>query len=122
MPPKKSKLQEECENKHVEEVCEDLNCDEKECNMRHPNPCNFGPRCKFNRRKECMYMHDISVPSDVKVEALNKKFDKLEKHVNKLEADLESKDEEIQNLKDKYQKLLIRLLNWRRMHKLMDWS
>ena len=54
--------------------------------MRHPNPCNFGPRCKFNKRKECLYMHDTSVSSDGTIDALKDKFDKLEKHMKILDS------------------------------------
>ena len=47
------KLKEECKDKHFEEVCDNFDCDEDNCEKRHPNPCNFGPRCRFNERKEC---------------------------------------------------------------------
>ena len=33
----------ECENKHSYKVCDDLDCNEDQCEKRHPNPCKFGP-------------------------------------------------------------------------------
>ena len=46
------KLKEACENIHSDKVCDNLDCNEDECEDRHPNPFKFGPRCQFNKRKE----------------------------------------------------------------------
>ena len=120
MPPKKKKIsdkckfnnrgyckkKEECENKHSDEVCEDLNCDEVNCNKRHPNPCKFGPRCQFDRKNECMYLHVTFASDDGKINALSQKFtsqiEKLENNLLKMEKDLELKNSEIKNVQKKY--------------------
>ena len=76
------RLKDECENKHTNKVCNDLDCDEDECDMRHPNPCKFGPRCKFNKKQECMYLHVTSASNEHVVE----KFDKMEKKIKEIET------------------------------------
>ena len=96
------KNKEACENLHNDKVCDDLDCDEKNCDKRHPNPCRFGPRCQFKKRKECLYLHVTLVPNDGAIEALNLKFTNTFK---KLEQDLEQKDLEIESLKGKMKNL-----------------
>ena len=80
---------EACENLHNDKVCDDLDCDEKNCDKRHPNPCRFGPRCQFNRRKECLYLHVTLVSNDDAIEALNQKFTNI---FRQMEKDFEQKD------------------------------
>ena len=92
------KLKDQCENLHDDKVCEDLDCNESDCDKRHPNPCKFGPRCQFKRRKECLYLHVTLVPNDDATEALNQKFTKLFKQ---LEREIEKRDSEINLLKGK---------------------
>ena len=89
MPPKKSKVKktakknsvekchhnnrgyckakEDCDKKHSDDTCEDPECIEDHCEKRHPYLCTFGIRCKFNKTKEYMYMHDTLASDDVKV-------------------------------------------------------
>ena len=43
------KYAEKCNKHHPDKVCSDPNCFDDNCDSRHPNPCKFGPRCKFNR-------------------------------------------------------------------------
>ena len=77
----------ECFNKHPNNVCEDEDCFGENCEKRHPNPCKFGIRCKFNRKKLCSYLHATFVPNDGKIDALvnefNKKFEVLENELKK---------------------------------------
>ena len=98
-------LKEACVNKHSDKVCDDLDCSEIECEKRHPNPCKFGPRCKFNRKNECMYLHVTLAFNDEKFEALkqnyNKQFEKQENHMKEILIDLKQKDLAIQLLKEK---------------------
>ena len=96
------KNKEACENLHNDKVCDDLDCDEKNCDKRHPNPCRFGPRCQFKKRKECLYLHVTLVPNDDAIEALNLKFTNTFKQ---LEKDSEQKDSEIKSLKGKMKNL-----------------
>ena len=98
------KLKQECKDKHFEEVCDNFDCDEDNCEKRHPNPCNFGPRCRFNKRKECMYMHE-NASSDGKLDALSKTFNNLENLVKKMEVDLGKKDSEIEHLNNRLSKI-----------------
>lgn len=99
------KSKEECENRHTDKVCEDLDCIENNCDKRHPNPCKYGSRCGFKKKNECMYLHDTSALSDWEITALNQrfknKFEKLENYVKKVVTDLEKKDSEIEHLKEK---------------------
>ena len=49
---------ENCFKKHITEVCEDKNCDVKNCNFRHPKTCTFFEQftyCKFG--DYCLYEH-----------------------------------------------------------------
>ena len=66
------KFLEKCRNKHVQDVCENKNCEVTTCLKRHPRPCKFFQfyhRCKFN---PCSYMHedtmDMSKVKEVKSE------------------------------------------------------
>ena len=92
------KNKEDCENLHNDKVCDDLDCDENKCEKRHPNPCRFGPRCQFKKRKQCLYLHVTLAPNDAAIEALNQKFTNTFKQ---LERDLERKDSEIKMLQGK---------------------
>ena len=93
-------FQETCRNKHPKEVCDDENCDEL-CNKRHPNPCKFGYRCKFFKKKICLFSHVIVTQAfdDSKskelIKKLTKKVDNLDKKVEDLQTNLKKKDEEM---------------------------
>ena len=92
------KRKESCENQHSEEVCNDLDCNEDGCNKRHPTPCKFSPRCQFNRRQECFYLHVTLTSDDGKIEALNQ----LNNNMVKMQKDIEKKDSEIKLLTTKF--------------------
>ena len=71
------KYGEECSKIHPDKVCKEPNCFSDKCDKRHPNPCKFGLRCKFNRRNVCLYSHDVTTASDdEKFKAFENKFDK----------------------------------------------
>ena len=59
-----------------------LDCDEDGCKKRHPNPCKFGPRCQFNKRKECLYMHVTLASDDGKIQTLSQSFNKQIEKLN----------------------------------------
>ena len=129
MPPKKSKdasknntstkckfnnrgyckLKEQCDKKHSDIVCEDLDCTEEKCEKRHPNPCKFGPRCQFNKKNECLYLHVTLASDDQQIEALkahfNSKFTKLDNSLTKIQKELEAKNSEINLLNIKHKDL-----------------
>ena len=66
------KFGESCRNRHVDDICETLNCDIFSCDKRHPKVCRFLGRlgrCKF--LEYCKYDKTI-----VKVEMEMKKKEK----------------------------------------------
>ena len=73
---------------------------------KHPNPCKFGFRCKFNKFKKCLFAHDA--PDDEKLEALAKTFNnihgKLETQMKMMQNELLEKNAKIQFLESKYEK------------------
>ena len=125
------KFGEECFKIHPDKVCEDQHCFSGKSNKRHPNPCKFGPRCKFNRKKIYLYSHVISVSDDGKCNILEKKFNKkfamlenkttevinnfeksihdkftlFEKQISNLRKDLETKNAQISALEIKMEEL-----------------
>ena len=96
------KKKDACENIHSDKVCEDINCNEETCQLRHPNPCKFGIRCKFQKKNECMYMHVTFAPDVKKIEALNLKFTsqfgKLESSLKMMQKYVEERELIISNL------------------------
>ena len=70
----------DCDERHHDKVCEDPPCDEQSCEKRHPNPCNFGFRCKFKKKTICLYSHVTFVGEhDNKTEDLKKRLCIVEK-------------------------------------------
>ena len=69
------KSKDECENKHSEDICEDIECSEEQCEKRHPYECKFGIRCRFRKNSECMYLHVTPASDDGKFQALKKQFE-----------------------------------------------
>ena len=122
MPPKKSqnknssskcnfnnrgycKSKNDCKDKHSDDICNNLECNEENCEKRHPYECKFGIRCKYNKKNECMYLHVTLASDDNKLEALKAQFDKklgnLELNVKKMEKELFEKNQLIITLKEK---------------------
>ena len=49
-----------CRNLHIEENCENLQCDVSQCQKRHPRACKYFTnfkRCKFGNY--CKFRHDL---------------------------------------------------------------
>ena len=103
------KAKEECENVHSDKVCEDQDCPENNCDKRHPNPCKYGLRCTFNKKRECMYLHVTTAMHDGKIEVIDRKFEHkfetLENYVKKIETDIGTRDLEIEHLKGELNRL-----------------
>ena len=99
------KAKDDCANEHSDKVCEDPDCLEDNCKYRHPNPCKYGFRCRFNKKEECMYLHEDSITNVVEIKALKTKFETLENIMKKMATDLETKDLEIELLKGNQIKL-----------------
>ena len=53
------KHSDKCFNFHPEKdkICEDSNCLNVDCDLRHPNPCKFGARCIFRKKNECLLLY-----------------------------------------------------------------
>ena len=66
----------ECSKVHPEKVCDDPDCFDDSCEKRHPNPCKYGNRCRFNMRNICMYSHVTFASVDGNLNALENKFNK----------------------------------------------
>ena len=101
-------FRDKCRNKHPKEVCDDENC-ENVCDKRHPNPCKFGHRCTFLKKKICLYSHVTFASDDGKIKEVNKKLNKkienLDKKMEGLQSNLNEKDLEISELKQKFKDL-----------------
>ena len=94
----------------LEQVCNDVNCDESQCMLRHPNPCFWGIRCTFNKRGECLYSHVTFASCDdntIKAHKtdFNDQLGKMENQVKLLQIDLEKKDSKIILLEGKCKSL-----------------
>ena len=99
------KFQNNCEKKHNDEVCKNIDCDEDKCEMRHPNPCKFGFRCRFNKKDKCLFSHDTSALDDIKLETLQRSFEDqfngLETQITQMQKELKKQDSEIKRWKGK---------------------
>ena len=84
-----------CRNKHPDRVCNDRNCTEDQCYKRRPNPCKFGMRCKFNKKKVCSF---AIRERDDKVTEIQEVF---EKRIKDLNDNVEGKWKKIQELENK---------------------
>ena len=92
------KERDNCEKTHLTEVCVQEECDARKCDKRHPRPCKYFQQngyCKF--KFNCKYGHKQSgflTDQNVRIEALEKKNDKLSKLIedqNKVIRELKSK-------------------------------
>ena len=57
-----------CHKIHLEEICESEECNQSQCNKRHPPLCKFfcvSSRCKF--RDSCAYIHKNPVLEELQV-------------------------------------------------------
>ena len=59
-------------------------CFEDNCENRHPYPCKFGSRCKFNKKKICLYSRDNPANQ------IDKRCEEVEKIVNVLQKENEN--------------------------------
>ena len=82
-----------CRNKHVATICENIQCDVRNCLLRHPRDCKYFRaynRCKFD--SYCMFKHVSNKTSDARSRFedndLEKKIENLEEEVKKLKSAL----------------------------------
>ena len=64
------KFKAECRKQHFQNICDNQNCD-KNCMNRHPKACKDKEKCKFLKKNNCAYNHDVHAEenSDVQGEA-----------------------------------------------------
>ena len=98
------KFGEKCKNKHNDKVCNDKDCINDNCDFRHPNPCKYGPRCKFYLKKVCLYSH-VKLPCEEnrsKIKELEKKILAFEKVIDHSNVGLaEQVDKKLESLENK---------------------
>ena len=71
----------ECRKRHFENVCEIKDCDKK-CLNRHPKPCKYKKRCKFNAKSVCAFSHvNDTLEHDKLGSDVLEKMDSIQKHV-----------------------------------------
>ena len=70
---------EACQDYHPDKVCPDQNYFDEKCKLRHPNPCRFGQRCIFNKKKICSFSH-VTIVSDDRFEEMERRLINLEKN------------------------------------------
>ena len=83
------KYQQQCRSLHVMETCENKECSDSSCTLRHPRICNFflfRGFCKFGDK--CAYLHE-------------NKFTVLDSKIVKLEMEIKKVTEAIENLNKK---------------------
>ena len=85
-------------------VCNDKDCINETCDFHHPNPCKYGPRCKFYQKKVCLYSHER-----LQCEENSNKLEELEKKILAIEKNKTSKKESNQDILEKMEKKLVEL-------------
>ena len=120
---------EDCEYQHPDKVCSKSNCFNEKCHDRHPNPCWWGPRCKFYNKNICLFSHEVTNSVDEKrvgdlekiVATLQKEYKvqndtfgdvlkKMEKKFETLEDKIEMQRKALQD-KEKFIKTLEKKIN-----------
>ena len=95
------KFRQYCRNRHVETVCEQLNCDLDVCENRHPIRCkyyeNFG-RCKFS---PCSFLHVKQDHFSLYLEKINV----LENSMKENNLEIETLKSTVKNLKESLDKV-----------------
>ena len=87
-----------CTRVHLKEVCQDRECDYRNCNKRHSRPCRIfrmNSFCKFGT--SCRYSHRL--PKEV--EEQNKKIESIEKANSMLSKQVEDQNDTIKELKSR---------------------
>ena len=99
-----------CRRNHVSEMCEEIECDSKECPYRHPKQCKFYSQYgRYKFEDYCFYKHLREVSKEaVMIETLKKENKDLEERIKALEEVCNKKDREIKEKKLEIRKLIIR--------------
>ena len=115
------RYKEMCRKQHINEKCENISCERKECMLRHPKICKFvreygfckfGEWCKFTHIEKENAIDEHTKENEIilkKLADIDKNLKELQQHekeiiekrifdekINKLETIIAEKDEEIQ--------------------------
>ena len=91
------KFTDRCRFQHVEEICGNLSCEIKRCNLRHPKVCKFFRdynRCKFG--EWCCFKH---ITNNTEIDAIS--TETIRKEIEALQKIINDKDEVINQLSEK---------------------
>ena len=69
---------------HIQEVCENENCEPKNCKQRHPKDCKFAEICTFNHKIEGRKSDAEEIPE----KEVDKKVSKLENTIRSMESEI----------------------------------
>ena len=104
------KFAEKCRFMHIDESCENPNCETKKCNLRHPRICSFFrdyKRCKFGEWCSFEHREDPVEKLIVKNQETIERVDEIEtllKEKLNLESKLVEYDKKLEELELKLQK------------------
>ena len=95
------KFLERCRRYHEDKLCENSECEIRECQQRHPKIWkyfrNFG-FCKFS--EWCKFSHKVSIETE---KTNNQK--KMEEKIKTMEMDIQKKNEKIEKLENEIQNI-----------------
>ena len=97
------KFGEKCRFLHVNELCVNKNCDQRQCSYRHPRECLYFKKygqCKFG--EYCQYEHKkVNNEKEIKkeVEKIKTKCEYIEVEMNALKAEIDKLTKENINLR-----------------------
>ena len=87
-----------CRKHHHKSICQIKNCD-KSCNARHPKPCKYKSKCKFNARSICAFKHATSANEEDDLDTLKKEIESLKQENKRKESELQRLEAEHLKLK-----------------------
>ena len=106
------KFRDNCRYRHINLLCDEVECDIINCSRRHPKMCrNFGNNfrpCKF--KEHCSFRHvSLSAANQVilEVPTMNDKIQYLDKLINEKDEQIEALEHRITLMEDNYEKLKI---------------
>ena len=79
------KYGESCRKQHFKQVCEQKSCN-KDCKKRHPKPCKWGIKCKFQKNNICAFSHTTTIQKDSRIELFEKEVKALKDEIKALKS------------------------------------
>ena len=86
-----------CHKRHVNEVCENNECEVFNYVWRHPKICKYFREYRKYEFNLCLYLH---VENDTEIDTLKKQHEELLKNIQQIEKDLKEVDAKILNIED----------------------